>query len=139
MLVVDANVVISCLLSKGSPYKVFSLNSLFEKFKLIAPEFLWIEVEKHKEWLLKETKLTLEEFEEVFEFLKEEIDIIPAVQFLELLPKAKEILPTHTKDALYLALALKFSCPIFSGDKKLKKQSAVTIVSPREVLDKLLE
>jgi len=139
MLIVDSNVVISCLLRKGIPYKVFLLNFLFEKFKLIAPEFLWVEVEKHKEELLKETKLPAEEFEEILEFLREEIDIIPAVQFLELLPKAKEILPTHTKDALYLALALKFNSPIFSGDKRLKKQSSVKILSPREILDRLLE
>ncbi len=82
------------------------MNSLFRKFELIAPEFLWVEVEKHKEVLLKETKLTEEEFEEVIGFLREEIEIIPAIQFLELLPKAKELLPDHTKDALYLALAM---------------------------------
>lgn len=139
MLVVDANVVISCLCRKGIPYKVFLLNSLLRKFELIAPEFLWVEVKKHKRELLKETRLTVEEFEEVLEFLRGEVSIIPAIQFLELLPKAKEILPTHTKDAPYLALALKFNSPIFSGDKKLKKQSEVEIWSPRKVLNKLLE
>ncbi len=137
MLVVDSNVVISCLLRKGVPYRVFFMNSLFRKFELITPEFLWVEVEKHKEVLLKETKLTEEEFEEVLWFLREEIEIIPAIQFLELLPKAKELLPDHTKDALYLALALKFSCPILSGDKRLKKQSVVKIFSPKEFSDKL--
>lgn len=139
MLVVDSNVVISCLLRRGVPYKVFSLNSLFKKFELIAPEFLWVEVEKHWKEILKETKLSVEEVREVIGFLKSKIDIIPAVQFLELLPKAKQILPKHTKDALYLALALKFSCPIFSGDKKLKKQSKIEILSPRKTLDKLLK
>ena len=139
MLVVDSNVVISRLLRKGVPYKVFFMNSLFRKFELVAPEFLWVEVEKHKEELLKETKLTKEEFEDVIGFMKEEIEIIPAVQFLELLPKAKEILPNHTKDALYLALALKFSCPVFSGDKRLKKQSVVKILSPKEFSDRLLD
>ena len=33
------------------------------------------------------------------------------------------------------ALALKLNCPVFSGDKGLKKQTKVKIISPRELLD----
>jgi len=34
----------------------------------------------------------------------------------------------------YLALALKFECPIFSGDRTLKRLTPVKVLSPREVL-----
>ncbi|RJS69154.1 hypothetical protein CW713_05800 [Methanophagales archaeon] len=52
---------------------------------------------------------------------------------LEFIPKAKRLLSTHPKDVPYLALALKFNCPIFSGDKTLKRLSPVKVLSPKEV------
>ena len=134
MLVVDANVIISCLLKKAGTFDVFLLNSMLKKFELVAPEFLMIEVGKHKEELLKETKLPKDEFDEVMEFLVEEITFVPTSQFLEFLPKAKGLLSEHSKDVPYLALALKLNCPIFSGDKTLKRLSPVKVLSPREVL-----
>lgn len=38
LLVVDANVVFSCLVKKGVTYMVFFLNSLTKIFEFIAPE-----------------------------------------------------------------------------------------------------
>jgi len=134
MLVVDANVIISSLITKAVTFDVFLLNSVLKKLEFIAPEFLWIEVEKNGEELLKETELTEDEFKEVMEFLIEETTIVPSSQFLEFLPEAKRLLSTHPKDVPYLALALKFECPIFSGDKTLKRLSPVKVLSPREVL-----
>jgi predicted nucleic acid-binding protein len=78
MYVADSNVVISSLLSGGVPYRVFFLNHLVERFVFIAPEFLWIEVERHREELLKETRLEQKEFTNIITFLKEEIKVIPA-------------------------------------------------------------
>ena len=134
MLVVDANIIVSCLLKKAVTFDVFLLNSVLKKLEFGAPEFLWIEVGEHKEELLKETKLPKDEFDEVMEFLVEEITIVPGSQFLEFISKAKQHLSEHSKDVPYLALALKLNCPIFSGDKTLKKLSPVKIMSPREVL-----
>ena len=139
MLVVDSNVVISSLLKGGVPYKAFLLNFMLERHELIAPEFLWIEVERHKDELMAETAFTGGEYKFLFDLLREEIYIIPSAQFIGLLPKARELLPDHTKDAPFIALALKFNSPIFSGDKRLKQQSEVRIMSPREVLDELLK
>lgn len=138
MFVVDANVVFSALIKRGIAYKVFFLNFLLEKFRFIAPEYLWLEIRRHKEEILEETKLSEEEFEEFFEFLMEEIEIVPDSKFLHVMPKAEEILPEHKKDSPYLALALAMNCPIFSGDVNLKKQTVVKVYSPRELLDTLL-
>ena len=48
-LVVDANVVFSALIPRSIAFFVFSLNSLSKKFEFIAPEYLWLEIEK-KNW-----------------------------------------------------------------------------------------
>jgi len=135
LLVVDSNVIISCLIRDGTVRHVFLLNALFQRFELIAPEFLWIEVEKHKEELMEETDLTGNEFDELSDFLREEIDIIPATEFIELLPKAKKALGSHFKDAQYLALAMKYEAKILSGDKKLKERVPDWVVTPRQAMD----
>lgn len=137
LLVVDANVVISALVAKGVSHRVFLLNSLLKKFDFIAPEFLWREVEKHRETLLEETKLSPDEFNEILDFLKEEITIVPAKDFIGFLPEAEKVSP-DPKDKQYFALAIAFNCGIFSGDLKIKEQSNVKIYSPSELLDVLL-
>jgi predicted nucleic acid-binding protein len=89
LLVVDANVVISSLVKKGVTFEVFMLNHILKKFEFVAPEFLMVEVEKHRKELLEETKLPDDEFDEVMGFLMGEIDLIPSSQFVEFLSKGK--------------------------------------------------
>src|SRR3989344_1129155 len=110
--VADANVVISSLVMKGVPSSVFSSNSISKKFEFIAPEFLLEEVKKHKSRVLEITKLSKQEFEEAYKFLLSEITFIPAEEFSEFLPKARQLAP-HEKDVPYAALSLTFNCPIF--------------------------
>lgn len=138
MLVVDVNVVISSLVAKGVPFKVFLLNRLLRKLEFVAPDFLLTEFEKHKQRLQRESSLSMKDFNELANFLLEEISLIPVSQFSEFLPKAKSSLSTHTEDTPYLALALKLNCTIFSGDKKFSKLSPVKIFTPRQLLEKLL-
>ena len=137
-LVVDANVVVSSLLRGGVPFKVFALNSSLNRFEFLAPDFLLSETEKHKEELIRETKLPEDIFFDTMSFLFEEVNIVPAEEFKEFVPKAKKMLSGHIKDVPYLALALKLGCPIFSGDKVLKRLSPIRVFSPRELMDSLL-
>jgi len=57
-IVVDVNVVLSSLLTKGDSFNVFALNFVFNKFNFVAPEFLLIELEKHKGEIFKRSKLS---------------------------------------------------------------------------------
>ncbi|MFH1510370.1 MAG: PIN domain-containing protein [Candidatus Woesearchaeota archaeon] len=138
MVVVDANVLVSSLLTRSASFEVFLLNRIFKRFEFLAPEFLLAELEKHKEELIKESRLSSGEFDEVLEFLLEDITFVPASQFSDRLPEARKLLSAHNKDEPYLALSLKLdSCPIFSGDKAFKAKSPVQVLSPRELLDKM--
>jgi len=57
-LVVDANVLFSALIKEG-----FTYNLLFnEKFHLFTPEYIFTELEKHKEEILEKTERSEEEF-----------------------------------------------------------------------------
>ena len=134
LVVVDVNVILSSLLSQGDSFNVFALNDIFNKFDFIAPEFLLIELEKHKKEIFKRSKLSKEEFEEVLEFVIEQITFIPESQFNDFLAEARRILSQHQKDVPYLALALKLNCNIFSGDKAFKHLCPEKVLSPKEML-----
>lgn len=139
-IIVDVNVVLSSLLTKGDSSKVFSLNFISSKFDLISPEFFIIELEKHKKEFFNRSKLSKEEFDETLKFILEQITFIPKADFSEFLPQAKKLLDEDLKDVQYVALALKFNCPIFSGDKKLKNSletSSIKVLSPKEMLNLL--
>lgn len=137
LLVVDANVVFSALYSKSFAFDVFAVNNIRGLFEFVAPEFLFHEIENRMDKLLSKSKLPREDIEEALEFVKGEIEIIPAAEFVDLVPKAVQMLGNHVKDAPYVALALKLDCPIFSGEKKLKALPSVKAFSPRELLDML--
>jgi len=130
LLVVDANVLISALINKGITSKVFKHNASFKKFEFIAPEFLLSETNMNK--LVSLTRLTKEELDKTFSSIIEQIEFISFSKFSD---KFSEAIKINLKDSPYFALALKFNCPIFSGDKGLKKQGAVKVFSPRELLD----
>jgi len=137
-IVVDVNVILSSLWKRGNSLKVFELNYIFNKLDFIAPEFLMTEFEKHKKNFFEKSKLSKEEFDEVLEFIFEQITFVSESEFSECLPQAKKILSEHLKDVQYLALALKVGCPIFSGDKRLKDLvfNSVGVFSPKEMLGK---
>jgi len=131
LVVVDANSVFSALTKRGKPFEVFEANKVFNVFEFIAPEFLFLELGKRIDRLLSQSKLTKEELSDTFSFIKKEISLIPPSEFLDKLPEAMEL---NFKDSPYLALALKLNCPILSGDKGLKEQTKVKILSPSEAL-----
>src|SRR3989344_2039249 len=132
LLVVDVNVIFSALVNKGESFRVFEINPILKKFEFIVPEFLFSEIGKRMDKLLLQTKLTKEQLAESFSFIKEQLKPISYSEFIDKIPEAAKI---NIKDAHYLALASKFKCCIFSGDKGLKKQTLIKIYSPREILN----
>ncbi len=132
LVVVDVNVVLSALIKEGNCFEIFEANKISDRFEFIAPEFLLYELNNKKERLLSETNLSKEKLSEVLSFIKKQIAFIPSSDFIDKLPEASDI---NFKDSPYLALAIKFNCPILSGDKRLKEQTKVKILSPREALN----
>jgi len=142
LLVVDANVVFSALIREGSTLRLLEFNSIFKIIELVAPEFLWDEIEEHKEEIIKKSKLSEEELEKVLEFIMSEIKAIPEEYFSEFLEETKDISPED--DFPYVALALKLKslgleAKIWSNDKKLKDilEGRVEVLSTKEILERL--
>ncbi len=78
-VVIDANILFSAFLSKNSKYR----NLLFdEAYEFYSPNFVFLEVFKHKEKLLRCTK---ESEEEVYGFMGrifKRINFVKVVKFL---------------------------------------------------------
>jgi len=138
LLVVDANTVLSALLSGGKTFDVFLANKRLKRFDFIAPEFMFFEIGRHFDEMLGRSKLSPEELARISNFLKGEIEFVPFEGFNEYADEAEKVAP-HAKDVQYFALALAFDCGIWSKEKAFKKQSRIKVFSTRELLELLSE
>jgi len=106
-LVIDANVLFSALIKDS-----FTYNLLFnEKFHLFTPEYIFTELEKHKEEILEKTERTTEEFFRLLEILKRRIVIVPLEKLVPYVEEAEKLTP-DPDDMVYFALAFKLNCAI---------------------------
>lgn len=134
LVVIDANVICSGLLSRGKTIDLL----LSDQIEPIAPELIFTEFEAHKSELIEKSKLSESEFNTVLALLKTCIKTVPSSEFEDKLTEANKILFPHTKDTEYVALALKFGCPLWSKEKLLKKLRIVEVLDADEVERRLL-
>ena len=137
LVVVDANRLISALLSKGTVFEVFLLNKSLKKIEFISPEYLFNEIGRNFGEVVKKSKLSPNELSEIFEIMKEQIELIPFEDFNKFVNEAKEASP-HDKDLQYFALAISRNCGLWS-DESFRKQTRIEILSTGRLLRFLKE
>jgi len=130
-LVIDANIIISAVISSGGKtcYLLFS-----ESTDLFAPEFLLKEFEKYKHEILEKSSLTEGEFNLALSLISSRIKFIPFSEFEKSISKARKLCP-DPDDTEYFALAISKNIPLWSNDKALKKQESVDVLSTSELLE----
>ena len=72
-LVLDSNIIFSALI-KNSTTRDIIISDVFE---LHAPEYIFSEITKHKELLLRKSKLNEEEFDALLLLLQKHIRLVP--------------------------------------------------------------
>ena len=132
-LIVDANALFSFFKFKSAVRRLIIKSTVYG-LKIYAPDFCINELENNKERILEISKLDDSNFALSLFALDSFIFTIPKSGYVEFLEKAEKLLPLHTKDAAYLALALKLNCPLWSEEKRLKKQSKVKVYSTSELM-----
>lgn len=118
-VVVDTNLIFSALIPKASKIReiMFESNMTF-----IAPNFLITEIYKHKDKLIKHSKLNESEFYLYLNGIIEKIRFVP-IDFINTDSRqraydlCKDI---DVKDTPFIALSIELDIPIWTGDKKLK-------------------
>lgn len=133
MLIIDANVVFSCIISRGKALDtVFGLYDM--GVKMISPEFIIKEFEDNVSKISKHSGL---DEESVLAFavnlFSEFIQVVPMIEYKQFLQEAAKISPDK-KDAPYFALSLAFNkTPIWSRELRLKRQKIVRVLSDDEI------
>ncbi len=127
-IVVDANVLFSALIKDGLSYALL----FSEKFQLFAPEYIFTELEKHKEEILEKTERTTDEFFRLIAIVKRRVNVIALEELVPYIQEAENITP-DPDDMIYFALALKLDGVIWSNDKKLKDQNKIKIYNTNEL------
>ena len=118
-IIIDTNILFSALISTQSHLRDILLESEEEFY---APTYLFVELFRYKDKMMKYTKLSEEEMYEYLNILTERIHFIQ-VDFISTenrqiaydLCKDKDI-----KDTLFVALSLELDAKLWTGDKKLK-------------------
>jgi len=132
-LVVDANIVFSCIISRGKPLDI--VFRLYDRgISLISPKYILGEIKDDLSKISKYSELSEEEvLVFVSNLFSEFIKVIPESEYEQFLPEANIISP-HLKDSPYFALSLAFSkAPIWSREPRLKRQKVVRVLSDEEV------
>ena len=127
-LVIDSNILFAALLKESGT------SDILFKHRLYAPEFIFEEFNKYKEYLKDKTKRSEENFNELFDLFERNAILIPKEEIDPFIEKAEKISP-DAKDVPYLALALKLRCGLWSNDRSLKeKQSVIQVYSTEELI-----
>ncbi len=125
--VADANI----LFALSKPDSVASEIAASKRLLLLAPEFALVELNKYQIEIL--SKSGAKDFKDVVESLKKRVVFIAYEEYKsEMENAAKKI--SDKKDAPYLALAQKFSIPIWSNDPDLKEQNEVGVFTTKELI-----
>lgn len=114
--VIDANILMSMLISGNASYK-----PILEFYDFYLPEFVLVEVEKYKSQLLLRTKMTEDEFFNWSILVFSKITVLPNyILSPESLEKSNLLLnDIDIKDTAYLALAIQLDLPLLTRDKPL--------------------
>ena len=118
-VIVDSNIIFASLLLKHSALREKLSNQSFHYY---APKFLFVELFKHKERILKHSKATEDE---VLEFLSLALhhihfineDVISTRIYLEAFALTKDI---DEKDTPFVAMSIALQCKLWTRDEELK-------------------
>lgn len=126
--VVDTNVLFS-FFWKNSWVREIVLDP---KIILFSPEKVFEELDKHSEEICCKAKISSEAYGFWRKILSLEIIEVRFEEFKEKLRVAYEIAPDE-KDVELFAIALTYDVPIWSNEKRLKKQKVVKVFSNEEI------
>jgi predicted nucleic acid-binding protein len=133
-IVLDTNVIISSLLRNGITRKILFLAP----FEFFTPSSTRSEIEKHKDELIRKSKLESDAFQYLMETIFHKIQIVNLHSLEPYKNKSIEIMAgIDVSDAPFIALALHLDCYIWSNDGHFKKQQLIKTYTTEEIKELL--
>lgn len=137
-IIVDTNIVFSALLNSESSIAQFLIYN-HPRFQFYSCDYLQTEILKHRDKLLKLTKLSKSELLELERYVTNNIKFINHHLLPQQLIKETQIQLQNIDpfDVPFVALAKHLDAKLWTGDKKLynplKEQNFENIISTREL------
>jgi len=132
-IVIDSNILFSALIKDSFTRDIILKYTGFFLF----PDFIFEEVENHKEELLEKSKLNKPDFDNLLRLILKKVFIVPNEVLSPYKKEALEIVKDiDVDDVMFAACALAYpNSIIWSDDKKLKKQSKIKILNTKEIIN----
>lgn len=131
-IIIDSNILFSALIKDAF------IRKLILKYTghFLFPEYIFEELNKHREELFQKSKMGEEDFYKLLKIILRKVKVIPNSTLLphrsEALEIVKEIDPN---DVLFIACALAHpNSIIWSEDKALKKQNKVRVLNTTAII-----
>jgi len=129
-IIVDSNRVIAALI-KDSTTRQILFN---KKFEFFAPSYIFSEIKKYKDYIVKKTDISNEEFDMLLSLIFENMNIIQATEYNSLLNELKNEV-NDSKDIPYLATAIFTKAKgIWTHDMHFKGQNKIKIFTNIDML-----
>lgn len=129
-LVLDSNIIFSALIRKSTARSII----LSDVFDLHAPEYIFTEITKHKELLLRKSKMNEGDFNALLLLLQKHVHFVSKENYNEKMAMAEDILrEIDITDSPFLALAMALNCSIWSNDGHFKKQDQAGVYTTKEL------
>ncbi len=134
-LVLDSNIIFSALIKESTTRNII----LSDAFDLNAPEYIFSEITKHKELLLRKSKLDKRDFDALLLLLQKHIHLVSNEKYDKKTTIAEDILKDiDITDSPFLALALALNCSRWSNDGHFKQQDKVRVFTTKELTDTIM-
>lgn len=133
-LVIDTNILFSALVRNSITRKII----LSDVFEIHVPEYLFEEIDKHKEEILKKAGMGDREFNALLTLLQKHVKIVRTDVYQNKISLAEETMKeVDETDSPFLALALELDCHLWSNDKHFEGQNLVRAYTTKDVLELL--
>lgn len=134
--VIDTNILFSALIKKSITRKVI----LSDVFVLYVPEYLFAEINKHKDLILDKAKISTNDFSALITLFQKHTKIVTQEVYHDKITVAEAVMKEiDMTDSPFLALALALDCPLWTNDGhfKHKQQTLVEVYTTKEILELL--
>ena len=130
-LVIDTNGLMASLLKSSVSREII----LSEKIEFYSPEYMVKEIEKHRKYLMKKSKLNNEDFNFLLSTLLEKITLVPLEEFKhKYMDAVKIMINIDINDSAFIALGLAMKVNgIWTKDKGYYEQNVLRVYSTEEL------
>jgi len=131
-LVLDTNILIAALIRDSVTREIL----LLPQVEFLVSEFVFEEVELHRDEIQRKSGLPADAFDLLFEMMKQRLVLLPDNEIKHKQEAEAIMKPIDIKDALFIAIALsEENDGIWSEDKHFEQQQRVKVWKTKDLIE----